>query len=149
VLSAQADLGFRLTSLVGLHAVLLYDGSSWTKSDEHTDDMQGGGFGTGAGVDLHFASFLASAAAGWQSTQFYTDWDGDSESAKSWFISTRLGYVLSLPRGWGAGGHLFARYFRARDDEQNGVRHDPVGYELGALLSIGFEGGRPLLDLLR
>jgi hypothetical protein len=147
VFSGQLDLGVRLTGLVGLHVVGLYDVSRSMKVDSlRGSDYEGGAFGVGAGAELRLLSLLTSLSLGWQSTEFTTNADpGSASGAKSGFVLARVGYVLPLPLGLGVGAHAFGKLGWSGDDEQGGHRYDPRSFTLGALLSVGLDGSRPLL----
>lgn len=145
VLSAQLDVGARLTRLLGLHAVLLYDFSYWTTRQQTFRDARAGAVGMGVGADIRMLSLLSSLALGWQSTQYHTDDPELPSGAKSGFVMGRLGYLLPLPSGLGVGAHLFGKYAWSNNDEEAGVRYDPKAYTLGGLLSFGFDGSRPLI----
>jgi len=145
MVSMQLDVGARLTSLLGLHAVLLYDTSAWMSRVGDWGTANAGAFGMGGGADIRVLSLLTSLALGWQSTQFTTDDPLSPDGAKAAFVLGRLGYILPLSRGLGLGAHLFGKYAWSKYDEAAGVRYDPKAYTIGGLLSFGFDGSRPLI----
>jgi hypothetical protein len=145
-ISAQLDLGARLTEMLGLHVILLFDRSKWMEVRDLVDRYDAGAVGFGLGGDVRLRSFLASVAMGFQGTIFTTNNEPESpDSARAGFVLARAGYTVPLGRGVSLGGHLFGKYAWSRYDELNNTRYDPKAYTLGGLLSVGFDGARPLV----
>lgn len=147
-LLTQLDAGVQLSSLLQLHATLLYDYSSWMELEGLTDEYPGSMLGLGLGATLALAGFRAGASAGGQFTYFTSADDpssGTNGAGLGPFIAAHLGYVVPIGLGTSAGLHALARY-RSSPDETLSIVYDPRGYQLGLALSIGLDGD-PLLGL--
>jgi len=141
-LATQLDAGIRLRESLVLHGSFVYDYSRWLGFDSGTRGSYVGsmlGFGLGARVDLGGVSL--GALAGGQFTYFPENNDPSSGPAGAGLgplLSASAGYVWDA---WGTrlGVHGLARY-RSSKDETAGVVYDPSGYQLGVVMSIGFDG---------
>jgi hypothetical protein len=146
-LSAQLDAGLQLSAPLVLHATLIYDYSRWLEVGDLTGRYEGSMLGLGLGATARSAGLSLGGAVGAQLTRFPQSDDppsGPNGASVGPFLSLSAGYVWTIEGPTNAGIHAV---FRCREskDETNSIVYDPIGYQLGLVLSLGLDG-EPLLE---